>query len=824
MSIASTFLGKRIMPEFSRPCDAPVQLAILFLHALAIFSIFVARNVNGQQNAPLPFRSAMWIASSSGPQRDCGVYHFRRTFSLSTVPVAYRVRVSADSRFILFVNGKRVGEGPSKSDLGHWKYETFDLAHFLYPGSNVVAAVVWNFGTRAAVSQISSRTSFLLEAEDPSSGEVNTNSSWEVALDPGREPLNVDYVKLLKRYFAAPPGELLDGTRELWNWNSLDGTTKNQGERWASAIALGPPALRGAQDAATIWMLEPDTLPPMEYSTIPLGKVVRSVGIGGLHENDFPISVAPHSRATVLFDAGAVTTAYPELTLSGGRNSHVRITYAEALVDANGAKGNRNEIEGRHIVGVFDEIVTDGKEHSYSPLDWRCWRYLQLEIESDNEPLRLTRASAQFTAYPFREVGSFHSEDAALSRIWEVGWRTARLDAHDTYMDTPYWERLQYVGDTRLQALISYSISGDDRLARKAIDTFDDSRLSDGLTQSRYPTALSQIIPPYSLLWIGMVHDFWWYRNDPDFVRRHLPGTRATLAWFLSYRRPDGLLGRLPWWNFVDWTDDFVSGVPPQDPDGGSALLTLQMVAALRESAELERALGDPSYADRYEMAASKAAMTIRDRCFDAPTGLIADTPAHRDYSEQTNSLAVWLHILAPAEERSLMGKILQSESGDTKDALRAHHLSAASYYFRFYVARAMEASGFGDRYLSTLQPWKDMLALGLTTWAEQPEPSRSDSHAWSSHPNYDFLRIVAGIRPGAPGFSKVIIEPHPGNLMSFEATYPHPLGMIALSLRRTDRGVRVAIMLPANLPAVFVWAGRTYPLKSGQQVVDTGQ
>ena len=195
MSIASTFLGKRIMPEFSRPCDAPVQLAILFLHALAIFSIFVARNVNGQQNAPLPFRSAMWIASSSGPQRDCGVYHFRRTFSLSTVPVAYRVRVSADSRFILFVNGKRVGEGPSKSDLGHWKYETFDLAHFLYPGSNVVAAVVWNFGTRAAVSQISSRTSFLLEAEDPSSGEVNTNSSWEVALDPGREPLNVEYVK-----------------------------------------------------------------------------------------------------------------------------------------------------------------------------------------------------------------------------------------------------------------------------------------------------------------------------------------------------------------------------------------------------------------------------------------------------------------------------------------------------------------------------------------------------------------------------------------------------------------------------------------------------
>ena len=61
-------------------------------------------------------------------------------------------------------------------------------------------------------------------------------------------------------------------------------------------------------------------------------------------------------------------------------------------------------------------------------------------------------------------------------------------------MDTPYWERLQYVGDTRLQALISYVVGGDDRLARQAIDAIDDSRVPDGITQSRYPSALPQMI------------------------------------------------------------------------------------------------------------------------------------------------------------------------------------------------------------------------------------------------------------------------------------------------------------------------------------------
>jgi hypothetical protein len=88
-------------------------------------------------------------------------------------------------------------------------------------------------------------------------------------------------------------------------------------------------------------------------------------------------------------------------------------------------------------------------------------------------------------------------------------------------MDTPYYERLQYIGDTRIQALISYSVAGDDRLARQAIQAFNDSLISDGITRSRYPTSLTQIIPTFSLLWVGMIHDFWRYRGDERKVGFH---------------------------------------------------------------------------------------------------------------------------------------------------------------------------------------------------------------------------------------------------------------------------------------------------------------
>ena len=73
-----------------------------------------------------------------------------------------------------------------------------------------------------------------------------------------------------------------------------------------------------------------------------------------------------------------------------------------------------------------------------------------------------------FTAYPFEERAKFDSGDPDLDKIWDISWRTARDDAHETYMDTPYYEQLQYVGDTRIQALISYTVAGDDRLGRQA--------------------------------------------------------------------------------------------------------------------------------------------------------------------------------------------------------------------------------------------------------------------------------------------------------------------------------------------------------------------
>jgi len=754
---------------------------------------------------------AQWITAAGAAERDFAVLHFRKVVELAEKPGKFVVHASADNQFILYVNGQEAGRGPSRADLAHWRYETYDIGPLLHAGRNVLAATVWHFGTHAAVAQISERTGFLLHGATEAERAADTDASWDVEEETGISLLRPK----VRGYFAAEPGERVDGAR--WDWGATGEKTNGN---WKKAVTLGRGALREEQDAPNNWQLMADRLPAMEMREVSAGKVVRS-GCAA-QSGRFPregMVLPERSKCSVLVDSGELTTGYPAVMVSEGHGATIRLTYAEALVDDKGQKGNRNEIVGKHIEGVADEFLPGGgaSKREFSPLSWRTWRYLQMDVETNDEPVKIEGLRTWFSAYPFEERAYFHADDASLELIWKIGWRTARLDAHDTYMDTPYWERLQYIGDTRIQALVSYTVSGDDRLGRQAIEAFNNSRVTDGLTQSRYPSSLVQMIPTFSLMWVGMVHDFWMYRGDAEFVRGQVPGTRTALDWFLQRQRADGLLGKISWWPFVDWGADFKDGVPSQEADGGSAVMTLQFVEALRYGAELERAFGEASVAEKYEKAAARASEAVRKLCWNEEKGLLADTPEQVHFSQHANILGVWLDVIAGERQKQVMQKILSKSDKGFGAGGDVPEMTAATYYFRFYLARAVEHAGMGE-YLKLLGPWREMVAIGLTTWAESPEPTRSDSHAWSAHPNFDLLRIVAGIRPGSAGFKKIVIEPHLGALKEVKAAMPVPQGMVEVRYVRGTGGVEATVNLPGNVTGELVWQGRKMQVHSGEQ------
>jgi hypothetical protein len=764
---------------------------------------------------PAALWAASWIADPAAHPTDYGVFHFRKRFTLTAKPDAFVVRVSADNRYRLFVNGTSVSVGPARGDPMHWRYETVDLAPWLRAGANVLAAVVWNFGEWRPVAQMSVRTGFILQGRSAAEAVVNSDASWRVWHDDAYAPLPVDREKL-NTYIVVGPGVRIDGRRYPWGWQEAEFDDRG----WATARVLGRGSPRGAGTDVT-WWLVPRTIPAVEETPQRGAQVRRSSGVtpgAGFLAGREPLVVPAHAEAVLLVDWGSETTAYPRLRTSGGRGGSVTLTYAEALVDAAGAKGNRNEIDGRAIRGPRDRFEPDGGPHrEFAPLWYRTFRYIEVAVRTADEPLTIEDLHAIFTAYPFRAAGHFACDDPELMKIWDVGWHTARLCAFETYMDCPYYEQLQYVGDTRIQALVSLYGSGDDRLMRNAIEQYDDSRIPEGLTQSRYPSATPQIIPPFSLFWIEMVHDYAMHRDDPAFVREKLPGIEAVLAWFDRHiDAQTGMLGRLPYWNFVDWTEEWpwseerqTGGQPPGAAEGGSSILTLQFAIALRHAAVVFTACGEESRADACRRRAEALTAATMARCWDERRALLADTPEKKTFSQHANALAVLAGALATDRARELMRRVLDDAS-----------LTRCTYYFQFYLLRAMKAAGLGDRYVARMQPWRDMLARGLTTFAERPDPTRSDCHAWSASPTYELLATVCGIGPGSPGFKTVRIEPHPGALTHVEGVVPHPQGAIELRLTHEGDAIHGTITLPTEVTGEFIWRGQSLPLHGGKQEV----
>ena len=268
----------------------------------------------------------------------------------------------------------------------------------------------------------------------------------------------------------------------------------------------------------------------------------------------------------------------------------------------------------------------------------------------------------------------------------------------------------------------------------------------------------------------------------------------------------------------MDWGSDFDFGVPQQDLNGGSAVITLQFVEALRYAAEMERELGDPLRAASYERAADHAAQGVRNLCWNQMYGLLADTPAQTHFSQHANILGVWLDVIPTEKQRAVLTNVLStSDPGFSAQAL-VPQMTAATYYFRFYLARAIDHAGMGDRYLQLLGPWRDMISLGLTTWAESPEPTRSDSHAWGSHPNYDLVTILAGIKPRTPGFKTILIAPHLGSLDHVNSAMPTPNGDVEVQYDRTANGIRAQVKIPANSTGEMIWNGKRLELHPGTQ------
>ncbi len=753
--------------------------------------------------------TASWISVPNESPNGYGVYLFRKNIDLVAPPKVFVVHVSADNRYKLFVNEKLVSLGPARGDLSHWNFETVDLASYLKKGNNTIAAQVWNEGEWKPEVQISFRTGFILQGATEKETIANSDASWKCLKDSSFAPLKFE----VQTYYVAGAGEIRNLAAHPKGWQSPD----FEDVTWKNATLMfngAPKTMLGPWGTPNGWMLVPSTLPQMERKEERLQKLVLTKGELTISKafplEKKPLIVPKQSSVTLLLDQTYLTNAYPTLVFSGGKNTTISMIYTEALYSKFPQKGNRNNVTDKILLGRKDSLISDGTVgQQFTPLTYRTYRYLQLSIKTQDEPLVLDDIYSVFTGYPFEFTAKLSTNQAEMDKILEIGWRTARLCATETYMDCPYYEQMQYIGDARIQGLVSLFNSGDERLLKNALHQMDCSRQPEGVTLSRHPSATPQYIPTFSLWYIGMLHDYSRYGRDLDFVKDKLGGVQQILGYFKRYQQHDGALKGVPQWMFTDWAEgkDWKAGVGPIGADGTSAMLDLQLLWAYQLAADLEMQLGMPAYSLKYQVEIEQLKKTIWKKYWDADKKLFADRAEKDVFSQHTNTLAILTGVANPAQSALIAQQLLHNQS-----------LVPASIYFKYYLHRALIKTGLGNDYLKWLDKWRENITMGLTTWAEisDIDNTRSDCHAWGASPNIEFFRTILGIDSDGLGFSKVKITPHLGTLTKLNGQIPHPKGVITAQYQFENNRWFIQIELPKSVTGILVWKGKKITLKEG--------
>jgi alpha-L-rhamnosidase len=98
-------------------------------------------------NFPSVLTAASWIWTERTVSSRNAFVRFRREFNYEAGRAL--LHLTADSRYVLWINGHYLGQGPVRAWPSHWHYDTYDLAPHLKPGKNAVCVLVnhWGEGT-----------------------------------------------------------------------------------------------------------------------------------------------------------------------------------------------------------------------------------------------------------------------------------------------------------------------------------------------------------------------------------------------------------------------------------------------------------------------------------------------------------------------------------------------------------------------------------------------------------------------------------------------------------------------------------------------------
>ncbi len=750
--------------------------------------------------------SWIWIRDWTDTDRENGrIVYFTKILKYDSDEIgadgAYRINITADCRYKLYVNGELVQYGPAKGDHKVHFLDTVDIGAYLHTGSNRLDVAVLHYPENPKVGN---HSIFSFDTPGLYLEGIGTDG-WTSRVDRTISFYREDKRFSPLQFFEKQIGETaLSGKEGEDNWH--------------------PVMIRRNEEMPEYLRAE-----NLKARPIPAMQLIH-------RELALPINtVDPYEETEFVLDAGEEMCGFVKMSMRGGEGAEISLLYSECYEYEN-AKGDRTDAENGMLRGYTDFYrVTEAffeKDHApeepakgttegsvekaaairagestrentaitcIEPYWFRTFRYIKVTVKNGSKPLFLDRFEYLETGYPLEVRTQVQTSDETLAPVWDISLRTLRRCMHETYVDCPYYEQMQYIMDTRSEILYTYAVSADDRLARKTIAEFSRAQRSDGLLNCSYPNKSINVIPGFALYYILMVHDHMMYFGDAELVQSVLPVIRRILDFFeervIREGSMQGLVGKTggvnekgELWSFIDWAQEWMetTGMPRAGLHGPITMESLLYILGLQKAAELEEYAGDAEQAEADRARAERVRRAVRDICMDEE-GVLTDGPADaenpdcRMRSQHCQVFGVLTGTLGAEEGRRNLRKSI-TEEGYAK----------CSVAMRFYLFRALEQTDLYEYTDGFWDIWRKMVRNHCTTSVEAEFYARSECHAWGALALYELPSVVLGVRPAAPGYSRIEVKPHPGYMTSASGTVHTPAGDVKVSWRKVGEEIEV--------------------------------
>jgi hypothetical protein len=778
------------------------------------------------ESPPLRRVGAVGVALEGGGAQRFGC--FRRAFELERWPSRVPARISADSRYVLWLNGVEISRGPVRSNPRRLHYDPVDLAPQLRPGRNLLAVLCRFYGrptpwwAPAPPTLQLGAGSLLFEARLGEDDWLISDAGWRArASDAWRD--------LTARGVGGMAAECHDARQLAHDWRERDFDDSD----WSPAVVLAANSLgfsgRHEPPSHPYGPLLPRPIPQLTADERSARVIGVAVGPRSAEQEDPVDQVGADAGSAVACDAPAETDLGGlELPSAPEEVQLVTLDFGEVVsgtlvLDVAAPAGAQFDLAASEFLredGHLDladqhcgmRYVARGERDRFESFDSLGLRYAEVSVRSD-APVALRSLGVRERLYPRSEGPGFQCSDPLLERIWAVGRRTVDLCSHDAYLDCPTREQRAWTGDFVVHQMVDLASNPDWGLARWNVELAASPR-PDGMLPMAAAGDIERwdaaFIPDWALHWIRALHNLYRYTADRALVARLLPVAENVLRWFVPFQAEDGLLADVTGWVIIDWSSVSV--------DGRSSTLNALWARGLLDFAEMSEWLGD---AGRVRWArASHASLAAAFEAFWDPerrvyVDHIAAGGRARPLSQHAQAAALCARLV-PGDRIERMVEVLTDREsgvhaawscprgdarfpGPGERGVGGAYLLAgppdpwwdlekqivvAQPFFRYVVHDALVAAGRVDLIPDQCRDWQALLERCGSSWSETWYGGTT-SHAWSATPTRDLSTRTLGVTPAEPGFGVARVAPSLGDLEWVRGAVPTPYGLLSVEADR---------------------------------------